>query len=81
MKKIQRTIQVEVLPTPFELAEMFCEFDSTLQADFFDAIAVIVENGWDRDFLFQLQAITDEKSLTENARQIMSQIGEYSGKM
>ena len=63
--------------TPAELAKEFCEMDADNQALFFYEIA-IESRKWKKPFCFQLQNISDSESMTEEARVIMSQIGEYS---
>ncbi len=71
-------MHVEMKPTPFELASVFCSMDSTEQAEFFNAVAYTVNTTWDRPFCFQLQELTDDKKLQNSGRTIMSAIGEYA---
>ena len=66
--------------TPAELAKEFCEMDADNQALFFSYIAGEVGR-WKNSFCFQLQTITDSKFLTDGGRDIMEQIGDYSGKI
>lgn len=80
MTEIKRNITVKVSPTPYELAESFCDFDMNQQADFFNYISHIVESNWDKPFCFQLQAVTDSKNLLPPGRKIMEEIGEYGPK-
>ena len=77
MKSIRRRIEVEVLPTSGELASMFCEMDADEQAHFFNSVAYESAR-WKRDFVFQLQAITDSPVLHSTGREIMRGIGEYA---
>ena len=78
MKTIERKITVKIKPDPFEIAEIFCDYDSTMQAEFFNAIAYIVDHQWDKPLAMQLQNLTDDKALETEGRQVMEQIGEYS---
>ena len=77
---IKRDIHCEITPTPIELAIEFCNMDSEQQVQFFNEIASIVIKEWEKPFVFQLQSITDEELLTNEARSIMRNIGEYSEK-
>jgi hypothetical protein len=72
---IERNIQV--VPTPKELAACFCEMNSTMQAIFFNEVATIAKT-WKRDIGFQLSFVADSTSLTKEGRQIMSEIGGYA---
>lgn len=74
---MKRTCEIEVKPTPYEIAKAFCDMGSGEQADFFNYISEESEK-WDNPFCFQLQSITDEERLTRGARYIMSQIGDYA---
>jgi len=74
---MNRTITIEIHPTPEELAEIFCDMNSGDQAKFFNTIYKI-SSKWPNPFCFQLEAITKCKELSENGRSIMMQIGEYS---
>jgi len=76
---MNRTITIEIHPTPEELAEIFCDMVSADQARFFNTIHEI-SSKWSAPFCFQLQAITDDKELSDNGRYIMKEIGEYSSK-
>lgn len=73
---IVRVFSEIIDPTPLELAQVFCGMDANDQADFFQAIAHEVEK-WDRPFCFQLQAIIDNKRLSQSGAFIMIQIGDY----
>lgn len=70
---------INVNPTPEELACEFSQMNDSQQAVFFNEIARLTEK-WEMDFCFQLQHLTDNKSLTNQGRQIMKQIGEYAEK-
>jgi len=76
-KEITRVMDINIEPSVKEIAESFCEMDSMEQADFFNCVAAITSK-WDKQFCFQLQAITSEQMLTKEARKIMSEIGEYA---
>ena len=76
MMIIKDNVLIEV--TPELVAEMFCDMDSEEQARFFNGMADIIST-WGRDFCFQLQYVTDEPSLSACGREVMQQIGEYSG--
>lgn len=65
--------------TPAELALKFCQLDSDEMAEFFNEIA-FWSGQWDIPFEFQMQHVTDSKSLREKGRHIMKTIGEYSKK-
>jgi len=75
----QRKAIIDVTPTPDELASEFADMDAEQQAMFFSELARITDK-WDNPFCFQLQAITDNPALTDEARYIMTQIGEYGPK-
>ena len=53
--------------------------DSGKQANFFNSVADITSN-YDTELCFQLQHITDEEVLSDDARELMKLIGEYSEK-
>lgn len=75
---MKRTIEFETALTIEEVAEAFCEMDSTEQAAFFNTVYATTSD-WAVPFCFQLQMITDDPVLDEGGRSIMRQIGEYSG--
>lgn len=72
--KIELVVDYKI--SPEELAVAFCEMDCGRQAEFFNAMAREAK-GWPGPFSVQMQAVTDEKSLSDGARYIMSQIGAY----
>ncbi len=74
---IEKKITVGVIFTPEEIAAEFCGMDSTQQAKFFNEVHRIT-NEWANSFCFQLQSITDDPNLTDEARRVMEQIGEYA---
>jgi len=73
---IERTVKVNVKPTPNELALSFAYMTSDQQAEFFNSLAEITSK-WLTPLPFQLEAIVDGGSLTYEGREIMRQIGEY----
>jgi len=74
---IKRNVDLEFNLNPQELAEEFCNMGDNEQAIFFNEIANISDK-WDKQFCFQLQAITNSKELTNEGRAIMESIGNYS---
>lgn len=65
---------VEVKPSPEQLAEAFWHMGDDEQARFFNHLSEIAE--W--KFPFQLQSITEHSGLTLAGRRVMQEIGEYS---
>ena len=76
---MKRTVEVDVIVTPAEVAEAFCCFFAEDQALFFNEVAKQVSK-WKAPFCFQLQYITDCPLLSDDARYVMQQIGEYAQK-
>lgn len=74
---INQEVLVQVKVTPEKLSELFCEMDSFEMADFFNSVANEVKS-WDRHFCIQVEALIGEKHLNDEARKIMSVLGEYS---
>jgi hypothetical protein len=74
---MKRYVEVDVKPTPEEMAEHFCNMFDYEQAEFFNKIAELVKD-WQDPFCFQLQAIVDTNELSRDASNIMKQIGEYA---
>lgn len=74
MNKLNRTITVEVTPTAKEIAECFWSMDAEGQCEFFNHLSEVSEGRMP----FQLQAVTDEESLTFNGRYIMQLMGDYA---
>lgn len=72
---IQRTVTVSI--TPEEMAADFSHMGDDEQVRFFNELANITSE-WERPFCFQLQCVTDNPDLTEEAREIMSEIGAYA---
>ena len=72
---IKRTFTIE--PEPSELAACFCNMSSDGQAEFFNEVGRIIKD-WESPFPFQLEAISQEKSLSSEGRYVMETIGEYS---
>lgn len=73
-KEIKRTIEVEIIPTPYELAHAFWSMGEREQALFFNHLGLISE---DR-LPFQLQAISQSDDLADDGRYAMNLIGDYS---
>lgn len=73
---ITRQITTEFKLSPLELANEFCNMYDEEQAEFFNHIAGIAST-WDRNFVFQLQAIIDCGKLNEDGKEMMRKIGEY----
>lgn len=78
MDKIVITKQITHEPKPSEVARMFCSMDDTEMAIFFNTVAWVVDNEWTNPLSFQLASVTGNKSLTEQGRKVMQEIGEYS---
>ncbi len=74
MKAILRQQPVEVTPTPKEMAELIWSMNSGEQVEMLNELAALAGH---LDCL-QLQAITDDNNLTQDARFLMAQIGNYS---
>lgn len=77
IEPIKRNVEVDIHLTPKELAFVFCAGFSDEQAEFFNEVAKITKT-WKAPFVFQLQSITDEDCLTDEARNVMLEIGRYS---
>ena len=75
-REIYRTIEIEIKPSPEELAEVFTNMDGDEQARFFNAIHGFTEN-WEKPFDMQLAYITASKELTLRGQRTMELIGEY----
>jgi hypothetical protein len=76
---LTRTNHITVLPE--EAAGIFASFDSTEQVEFFNALARYIHENYqnqDGSFAMQMQYVTDEDLLTNDARYIMAIIGEYA---
>lgn len=74
---ITRTLTTTIELTPQELAFCFCNMDSEGQAEFFNEVAILVEN-WRKPFPFQLEMLSRSEHLTADGRRIMEVIGDYS---
>lgn len=70
---INRSIDIEL--TPEELAREFSRMYDFDQARFFNELA---KQFHITNFCFQLEYITNNTGLTDDARKIMAQIGEYA---
>ena len=81
LKKIGK-FEVEVI----EIAKMICHMNSEQQAELLNHIATITKiwralnSSTDHEFAvaMQLQYLTDESVLSDDARKLMEMIGEYS---
>lgn len=74
---MNRTIEVDVKPTPEELAEAWWEMDGDKQALFFNRLHDISLDEKCK-LPFQLQWVTDSKMLTKEGRKVMEYIGMYA---
>lgn len=77
---ISRHLELSVEITPAECGQFFARFDDTEQAEFFNAVAKIVEEEYTPKGImeFQLQAVSDNELLSSEGRKIMQAIGEYA---
>lgn len=75
-ENIKRTIVVE--PSAQELAQCFMHLGSDEQAAFLNECARIKKHVIGAKWCFQLQYVTDDKSLTDEARSFMEEIGQYA---
>ena len=78
-RELRCNVEVAIHPSAEELAIVFAEMDDEEQAEFFNALACCVAK-WDAPFCFQLENIRQNERLTDAAREIMLQIGEYAYK-
>lgn len=69
---IKRNVEVAVQITPEELADAFWDMWQNEQAEFFNRLS-----GFE-GLVFQLQAIADDPTLTDEGRHAMGRIGEYA---
>jgi hypothetical protein len=74
---MKRSFDIEITPTPEELAEAFENMSGTEQAAFFSRIGSLVGK-WSVPFAMQAQYITDSDALTDQGRAIMRTLGEYA---
>lgn len=79
MDKLKLTINYSTEITPQKVGDLFCSMDNNEMADFFNEIAINIKD-WQHPFVFQMQGLTDTNHLSDGAREIMKQIGEYSSK-
>ncbi len=77
---ITRKEIIQIVPTPWELAQEFSRMDDEQQAMFFSELGRIVSNNWRAPFVFELQAITESKLLSQEGRNVMHQIGQYANR-
>lgn len=76
--EVSTTVNVEI--TPERLAIFFTEMSAEEQARFFNHLAIRL-TFWKNEFVLQLQHISDCEILTNEAREVMRKIGEYSTKV
>ncbi len=72
MRNIKTSVQVEIHPSAYELAECFWAMDAEEQAGFFERLNQIADR-----LPMQLQAVIDNKHFTNGARAAMQMIGDY----
>lgn len=72
-RAIQVTLEGDVYPSGAELAEVFWAMVESDQVEFFNHLWQVS----DHRLCFQLQAIIDHRSFTEDARRAMEMIGQY----
>lgn len=70
-------VTVNYDPTPEQIAEEFCDLHQDGQAKFLNKIAEIF-NLKNNSLPMQLEYITQEKSLTNEARYLMNLFGDYA---
>jgi hypothetical protein len=78
---IKRTEVLEIIPTPQELAECFCDMDYNEQALFFKCVGENIEKIWENginSFRFQTSYIVESEFCTETALSVMKILGEYA---
>ncbi len=71
--------KIEITPTPQELSLCFMKLDSIQMAEFYNAMADIIQE-WDYkagSFAMQMQYLIDEKGLTDEAKHMMDTMSEY----
>ncbi len=68
---------IEYNPTPEELAEEFCKFYENGQVKFLNKVAEIFSKK-PNNLAMQLEYITQEGNLTDDARYLMSVVGDYA---
>ncbi|UUO12721.1 hypothetical protein M6D76_08605 [Alcaligenes faecalis] len=71
---IKRSVEIDVDPTPEELASCFWELGSFDQAKFFNHLGRIASH----NLPMQMQCVTDDNVLTSEGRYAMRRIGDYS---
>ena len=69
------TYQIEVEPTPEQLAEMWWSMDGNQQAEFFNWLGTNLNTGG--HLPMQLQFVSDAEELEPEGRSAMRSIGEY----
>lgn len=77
MEKLKKNIEIEMPLNVSDIARLFCSMDNNEQAMFFNRVAENVGE-WDKPFCFQLQSICDTELLSDGAKEIMKEIGNYS---
>jgi hypothetical protein len=75
--KVNKDIEFEL--TPEQVAEAFINADHEFQSKALNSMARLIAE-WDKPFCFQLSAVSQNRNLTDEARSMMGEIGEYSEK-
>ena len=63
---------------PQDVAKLFCNFDDTKQAEFFNVVADLVKDWKGGGLQDQLSAIRHNSELSEDGLKVMRMIGEYA---
>ena len=74
MIKLERTMEIEMSPTWWEVADLFWSMSDEEQALFFNKLGELDPV----NLAMQLQYITDNSKLEPGGRAVMEQIGKYS---
>ena len=74
---MKRTVEIDVEPTPAELAIALAKMDADQQAMFFNVLAS-QDVDWKAPWCFQLQYLCDSPILQYRGRDFMRQLGEYA---
>ena len=74
---VEKEVKISVIISPEELAKEFAEMEATEQARFFNQVARIADS-WRHSFVFQLSAVGHSGVLTQRARALMRDIGDYA---
>jgi hypothetical protein len=77
---IQTEIKGQITLCPEDIARIWCAMDMNQQAKFFATIHTIVETEWKAPLPMQLESVTRSIYMTDGAREVMQQIGDYAAK-